>query len=166
MIVGENKTDVYYLPLPSSPPPPLPSPPLTSLPSLTPCAGNRVCLKGYQGFLGGLDSEKGMTGESSVSTEFAGLDVMFHVAPLMPYDPNDPQQVRLILHYVSQYVLRIFETWLPSVSLAHPFVVCVGKASSVGSNHTMNNEGKLPKKTTPVPQLTCIYIVYTCSIVP
>ena len=35
-----------------------------------------------------------MTGEYSVSTEFAGLEVMFHVAPLMPFDPNDPQQVR------------------------------------------------------------------------
>lgn len=50
-------------------------------------------LKGFQGFLGGLDNEKGMTGELSVSTEYAGLEIMFHVAPLMPYDPNDPQQV-------------------------------------------------------------------------
>ena len=54
-------------------------------------------LKGFQGFLGGLDNEKDMTGEFSVSTEFAGLEVMFHVAPLMPYDPNDPQQVLQLL---------------------------------------------------------------------
>lgn len=55
--------------------------------------GKRVRLKGFQGFLGGLDNEKDMTGEFSVSTKFAGLEVMFHVAPLMPFDPNDPQQV-------------------------------------------------------------------------
>lgn len=73
-------------------------PPPLSLP-LSPFlfVGKRVHLKGYQGFLGGLDSEKDMTGEFSVSTDFAGLEVMFHVAPLMPYDPNDPQQVRLTL---------------------------------------------------------------------
>ena len=57
-------------------------------------------MKGFQGFLGGLDNEKDMNGEHSVSTEFAGLEVMFHVAPLMPYDPNDPQQVRLLMFIV------------------------------------------------------------------
>ena len=64
-------------------------------PSLS-LSGKRVELKGFQGFLGGLDNEKGMTGELSVSTEYAGLEIMFHVAPLMPYDPNDPQQVSTI----------------------------------------------------------------------
>ena len=58
-------------------------------------AGKRVRLKGFQGFRGGLDSEKDLTGEFSVQTEFAGLEIMFHVATLMPFDPNDPQQVNL-----------------------------------------------------------------------
>ena len=57
-------------------------------------AGDRVKLQGFKGFLGGLDSERDLTGESSVFAEFQGLDVMFHVSTLIPFTPNDPQQVR------------------------------------------------------------------------
>ena len=55
--------------------------------------GKRIELKGFKGFLGGLDSERKLTGEYSVFTEFQNLEVMFHVAPLLPYTPNDSQQV-------------------------------------------------------------------------
>ena len=58
-------------------------------------SGKRVELKGFKGFLGGLDSERKLTGEYSVFTEFQNLEVMFHVAPLLPYTPNDSQQVCL-----------------------------------------------------------------------
>lgn len=34
-----------------------------------------------------------MNGEMSVFTEFQGLEVMFHVATLMPFSSSDPQQV-------------------------------------------------------------------------
>ena len=57
-------------------------------------AGDRVKLQGFKGFLGGLDSERDLTGESSVFAKFQGLDVMFHVSTLIPFTPNDPQQVR------------------------------------------------------------------------
>ena len=57
-------------------------------------AGDRVKLQGFKGFLGGLDSERDLTGESSVFAEFQGLDVMFHVSTLIPFTPNNPQQVR------------------------------------------------------------------------
>ena len=90
-----------------------------------------MCLKGFQGFLGGLDNEKNMTGEYSVSTEFADLEVMFHVAPLMPYDPNDPQQVTysnpiIVYMCVWKYLLCVFETNPSSPSntsaSVHPFL--------------------------------------------
>ena len=76
-------------------------------------------LKGFQGFLGGLDSEKDMTGQFSVQTEFAGLEIMFHVSTLMPFDPNDPQQVRCgkvlhlpLSHHVSSVqVMSLFLWW-------------------------------------------------------
>ena len=57
--------------------------------------GKRIELKGFKGFLGGLDSERKLTGEYSVFTEFQDLEVMFHVAPLLPYTPNDSQQVSI-----------------------------------------------------------------------
>ncbi len=57
------------------------------------CPGKRVELQGFGGFLGGLDSDRNLTGRESVFTEFSGLEVMFHVAPLMPFSASDPQQV-------------------------------------------------------------------------
>ena len=59
--------------------------------------GSRVKLHGFKRFLGGLDSERDMTGEESVFTEFEGLEMMMHVATLMPFTPNDPQQVQQTL---------------------------------------------------------------------
>ena len=69
--------------------------------------------------------------------------------------------------YVLQYLLCVFETgfsqyqhqavYLP-LALLIPLIVHVGKACYVGSNYTMYNEGKLPKKTTPALQLTCTYM--------
>ena len=55
--------------------------------------GNRVKLRGFKKFLGGLDGERDMTGEDSVFAEHEGLQLMFHVSPLMPFTPTDPQQV-------------------------------------------------------------------------
>lgn len=81
-------------------------------------SGKRVPLKGFQGFLGGLDNEKGMTGELSVSTEYAGLEIMFHVAPLMPYDPNDPQQVSTIRTCTYIYV-RCNGLDLDNITITH-----------------------------------------------
>ena len=39
---------------------------------------------------GGAD---GMTGTHSVYSAWQGMEIMFHVANLMPVAPNDPQQV-------------------------------------------------------------------------
>lgn len=56
--------------------------------------GQRIKLQGFKKFLGGLDGERNFTGEESVFTEYKNLEVMFHVATLMPYTANDPQQVK------------------------------------------------------------------------
>lgn len=50
-------------------------------------------LHGFKGFLGGLDSDKDLTGELSVYTKFQDLEIMFHVSTLLPFTPNDSQQV-------------------------------------------------------------------------
>ena len=56
--------------------------------------GQRVKLLGFKKFLGGLDGDRNFTGEESVFTEYKNMEVMFHVATLMPFSANDPQQVR------------------------------------------------------------------------
>ncbi len=56
--------------------------------------GQRVRLKGWTKYRGGLDTDKDQTGEWSVYTEFEGHEVMFHVSTLLPFSEGDPQQVR------------------------------------------------------------------------
>ena len=89
--------------------------------------GKRVRLKGFQGFLGGLDNEKDMTGEFSVSTKFAGLEVMFHVAPLMPFDPNDPQQVtnNIDIPITSVYSNGPLHMYTHTIYIQYIWCVCV-----------------------------------------
>ena len=61
--------------------------------------GNRVALKGFNRFLGGLDAQNNLTGKESVFTEFKGIEMMFHVSTLLPYSDRDQQQVGEIITY-------------------------------------------------------------------
>ncbi|CAO3635792.1 unnamed protein product [Cunninghamella blakesleeana] len=56
--------------------------------------GDRIKLKGYNGYTAGLDTRTGETGDTSVVSKWRGHDIMFHVAPLMPFLKNDKQQVQ------------------------------------------------------------------------
>ncbi|XP_066279869.1 rap1 GTPase-activating protein 2-like isoform X2 [Branchiostoma lanceolatum] len=58
--------------------------------------GERVNLKGFDGYCGGLDRSGDLTGETSVYTEWRGLRLMFHVCTLLPHDPADSQQVSVV----------------------------------------------------------------------
>ncbi len=61
--------------------------------AITTLLGGRVPLHGFKGFLGGLDNERNLTGELSVYSKFQDLEIMFHVATLLPFSPKDSQQV-------------------------------------------------------------------------
>ena len=58
--------------------------------------GERVPLKGFTGFRGGLDVVENQTGDTSVYTRFADAELMFHVNTLLPYTKGDNQQVRVL----------------------------------------------------------------------
>ena len=62
-------------------------------------------LQGFKGFLGGLDNERNLTGEMSVYTKFQNLDIMFHVSTLLPFSPNDSQQVPYSCMHVCMYII-------------------------------------------------------------
>ena len=57
--------------------------------------GERVTLKGWQKFRGGLDIRGNMTGEESVYTTHEEHEIMFHVSTMLPFSAEDSQQVRL-----------------------------------------------------------------------
>ena len=49
--------------------------------------------------VGGLDVRGDMTGEHSVYTTHGDHEIMFHVSTLLPYSPDDKQQVANISFY-------------------------------------------------------------------
>ncbi|XP_017462067.1 PREDICTED: GTPase-activating Rap/Ran-GAP domain-like protein 3, partial [Rhagoletis zephyria] len=54
--------------------------------------GERVRLKGWDRFRGGLDVKGDMTGKYSVYTLYEGHEIMFHVSTLLPYSRDNRQQ--------------------------------------------------------------------------
>ena len=48
---------------------------------------------GFDKYKGGLDTVHDLTGLYSVYTHWRGIEIMFHVSSLLPYEKNDPQKV-------------------------------------------------------------------------
>lgn len=55
--------------------------------------GQRVRLKGFDKYKGGLDSKGDTTGSYSVYTTHQQYEMMFHVSTLLPFTPQNRQQV-------------------------------------------------------------------------
>jgi len=70
--------------------------------------GEFVTLNGFSGFRGGLDVRGDSTGTKSVFTTFLGLNMMFHVATLLPHSLRDMQQVEKKRHLGNDIVVIIF----------------------------------------------------------
>ncbi len=70
--------------------------------------GKRVKLKGWSKYRGGLNVQNNETGEESVYCEFNGFEVMFHVAPLLPFNPADKQQLERKRHLGNDVVIVVF----------------------------------------------------------
>lgn len=55
--------------------------------------GDKIRLKSWDKYRGGLDVKGDMTGMYSVYTIYEGHEVMFHVSTLLPYSKDNKQQV-------------------------------------------------------------------------
>ncbi|GAA5795314.1 hypothetical protein HPULCUR_000670 [Helicostylum pulchrum] len=70
--------------------------------------GGKIDLKGYQGYAAGLDTKTGESGQHAYTSQWNDVDIMFHVAPLMPLQANDKQQVLRKKHIGNDIVCIIF----------------------------------------------------------
>lgn len=70
---------------------------------------NRITLKGWGHFRGGLDVKTETTGEYSYYEILNGCEMMFHVSTLIPYYPKDTQQVERKRHFGNDIVVIIFK---------------------------------------------------------
>ncbi|PKU32117.1 signal-induced proliferation-associated 1-like protein 1 isoform x2 [Limosa lapponica baueri] len=56
--------------------------------------GERVRLKGFEKYRAQLDTKTDSTGTHSLYTTYKDYEIMFHVSTMLPYTPNNKQQVR------------------------------------------------------------------------
>lgn len=71
--------------------------------------GDRVLLKEFKGYRGGLDTQYGQTGDRSVFVKFKDREVMFHVSTLLPFTEGDPQQLQRKRHIGNDIVAIVFQ---------------------------------------------------------
>ena len=70
--------------------------------------GDKVRLKGFDKYKGGLDTVHDLTGFHSVYTHWRGIEVMFHVSSLLPYEKSDPQKLQRKRHVGNDIVCVVF----------------------------------------------------------
>ncbi|XP_013417806.1 GTPase-activating Rap/Ran-GAP domain-like protein 3 isoform X2 [Lingula anatina] len=70
--------------------------------------GDRIKLKGWDRFKGGLDVKSNSTGDDSVYTVYEGHEIMFHVSSLLPYSTDNKQQVERKRHIGNDIVNIIY----------------------------------------------------------
>jgi RAP1 GTPase activating protein 1 len=70
--------------------------------------GDKIELSGWKKYRGGLDTQKNTTGAHSVFTEHRGLEIMFHVATLLPFQDQDAQRVERKRHLGNDICCLVF----------------------------------------------------------
>eukprot|EP00128_Syssomonas_multiformis_P001862 Colp12_sorted_trinity150504_noHs@18102 len=70
--------------------------------------GDRIQLKGWQGYRGGLDVKDDTTGKESVYTKWGGHEVMYHVSTMLPRNEKDKQQLERKRHLGNDIVMIVF----------------------------------------------------------
>ncbi|NXX34321.1 RPGP1 protein, partial [Nicator chloris] len=92
--------------------------------------GQRVQLRDFKGFRGGLDVTHGQTGSESVYCHFRDKEIMFHVSTKLPYTEGDAQQLQRKRHIGNDIVAIIFQDentpFVPDMiasNFLHAFVV-------------------------------------------
>uniref|UniRef100_A0A915AUQ0 Rap-GAP domain-containing protein n=1 Tax=Parascaris univalens TaxID=6257 RepID=A0A915AUQ0_PARUN len=71
--------------------------------------GDRVSLKDFEGYRGGLDTQHDHTGSESVYCQFRQREVMFHVSTMLPFTVGDTQQLQRKRHIGNDIVAIIFQ---------------------------------------------------------
>eukprot|EP00008_Paramoeba_atlantica_P008645 CAMPEP_0201490566 /NCGR_PEP_ID=MMETSP0151_2-20130828/26638_1 /ASSEMBLY_ACC=CAM_ASM_000257 /TAXON_ID=200890 /ORGANISM="Paramoeba atlantica, Strain 621/1 / CCAP 1560/9" /LENGTH=372 /DNA_ID=CAMNT_0047876567 /DNA_START=133 /DNA_END=1251 /DNA_ORIENTATION=- len=71
--------------------------------------GDRIQLKNWENFRGGLDVKSGSTGETAVFTVWHNLPIIYHVSTMLPYNPQDKQQLEKKRHIGNDLVIIVWQ---------------------------------------------------------
>ncbi|KAM4541358.1 signal-induced proliferation-associated 1-like protein 1 [Fundulus diaphanus] len=78
--------------------------------------GEKIRLKGFTKYRAQLDTKTDSTGTHSLYTSYKDYEIMFHVSTMLPYTPNNKQQLLRKRHIGNDIVTIVFQE--PG---AHPF---------------------------------------------
>ncbi|MCP9256952.1 hypothetical protein DINM_000134 [Dirofilaria immitis] len=71
--------------------------------------GQRVRLKGFDQYKGGLDVRGDTTGTHSIYVKYQAHEIMFHISTLLPFTPSNKQQLARKRHIGNDMVTVIFQ---------------------------------------------------------
>ena len=71
--------------------------------------GQRVRLRGFEKYKAGLDNKMDSTGVYSVYSQHQACEIMFHVSTLLPFTPNNRQQLLRKRHIGNDIVTVVFQ---------------------------------------------------------
>ncbi|XP_064293481.1 signal-induced proliferation-associated 1-like protein 3 isoform X2 [Phalacrocorax carbo] len=71
--------------------------------------GEKVCLKAFSKYAAQLDTKTDSTGTHSLYTTYQDYEIMFHVSTMLPYTPNNRQQLLRKRHIGNDIVTIIFQ---------------------------------------------------------
>ena len=71
--------------------------------------GKRVRLKGFEHYKAGLDNKTDSTGTHSLYAAYQDCEVMFHVSTMLPFTPNNRQQLLRKRHIGNDIVTIVFQ---------------------------------------------------------
>lgn len=71
--------------------------------------GKKVRLKSFDNYKGGLDNKTDSTGTHSIYATYQNCEVMFHVSTMLPFTPNNRQQLLRKRHIGNDIVTIVFQ---------------------------------------------------------
>ncbi|KAG9327722.1 hypothetical protein KVV02_006426 [Mortierella alpina] len=107
--------------------------------------GEPIRLCGWKGYRAGLDVTGDTTGETSIFAQWNDYQVMFHCAPLLPFNPADRQQVERRRFIGNDIVVIVFKEGddeehfdLSSVGSRQNHVICIVRPVPSGNSSKPN----------------------------
>lgn len=105
--------------------------------------GDKIELKDWPFFTGGLDVKSDRTGKHSLYTQHCGYDIMFHVSTMLPWNEGDQQQIDRKRHIGNDVVIVAFvdedasDLWCPTIiSSRFPHLYAVVKPITTQNGDT------------------------------
>jgi len=71
--------------------------------------GDRIELKGFNGYTGGLNTMSDANGKESVYIKWRNYQIMYHVSTLIPFKNYNPQQIERKRHIGNDVIVIIFK---------------------------------------------------------